>query len=117
MTRVMLQLVSRQTIALGSDSRDRTQGTKVTAAVAYVHTRKARPEPIAGTTDFKVLMGMGEVGAEAGAPGGEGWRELMQPSFKCLWSQDFEEKETPHFPHDDSISTKFAFTSSKPLFK
>lgn len=55
---------------LGSDSRGRTQGTKIIAAVAYVYPQKARHEPIARTTDFEVIMGMGEVGA--GAPGGEG---------------------------------------------
>lgn len=98
---------------LGSDSKGRTQGTKVIAAVAYVHPQKARHEPIARTTDFEVIMGMGEVGA--GAPGGEGWRELMQPSFNCLWSREFEEKGAPHFPHNDLIPMKFASTSLKLL--
>ena len=52
------------------------------AAVAYVYPRKARPELIAGIMDFEVMMGMGETGG--GAPGSEGWRELIQPSFRCL---------------------------------
>ena len=82
------------------------------AAVAYVHPRKARPELVAGIIDFEVMMRMGETGGEA--PGSEGWRELMQPSFRYLWSRDLEEKEAPHFPHEDSISTKFASTSSNP---
>lgn len=55
-----------------------------------------------------MIMGMDEVGAEA--PGGKGWRELIQPSLKCLWSWDFEEKGTPHFPYEVSIPTKLAST-------
>ncbi len=62
-----------------------------------------------------MIIGMDEVGV--GAPGSEGWRELMQPSFKCLWSRDFEEKGALHFPHNNSIPTKFVSTSSKPLFE
>ena len=82
------------------------------AAVAYVHPRKARPEPIAGTTDFEMMIGMGEVGA--GAPGSEDWSGLTQPSFRCLWNKDFKEKGAPHFPHEDSMPTKLASTSSNP---
>ena len=48
---------------LGSVSRGRTRGTRVTAAVAYVHPQKASPEPIAGTTNFDMMMGMGKIGA------------------------------------------------------
>lgn len=95
--------------------RGKTRGTKVIAEVATVHPQRARPEPIARITDFEVIMGMGEI--RAGAPGCEGWRELMQPSFMCLWSRDFEKKGAPHFLYNDLISTKFAFTSSTPLFK
>lgn len=70
MTRVTLQLVSRQAIALGSDSKGKTRETRVTVVVAYIYPQTARPEPIAGTTDLKVIIGMGEVGV--GAPGSEG---------------------------------------------
>lgn len=38
--------------------------TRVTAAVAYAQQQKTRPEPIAGSTDFEVMMGMGKVGIE-----------------------------------------------------
>ena len=71
----MPQPILRQAVALGSDLRGRIRMTRVTVTVAYVHPRKARPEPIAGTTDFEVIIGMSEVGA--GAPDDEGWRELM----------------------------------------
>ena len=71
----MPQPVLTQAVVLGSDLRGRTRMIRVTAAVAYVHPRKARPEPIAGTTDFQVIIEMGKVGARA--PDNESWRELM----------------------------------------
>ena len=82
MTKVTPQPLSRQAVALGSISKGTIRETRVTAAVAYIHPRKARLELIAGTTDFEVMMGMGEIGA--GRLGSEGWGELMQPSFRCL---------------------------------
>lgn len=35
---------------------------RVTAAVAYVHSQKARAELIAKTTDFQLTIGIGKVG-------------------------------------------------------
>lgn len=37
--------------------------------IAYFHPQKARLEPIAGTTDLEVMMGICEV--EKGAPGND----------------------------------------------
>lgn len=34
------------------------------AVVVYIYLQKVRPELIAGTTDFKVMIEMGEVGTE-----------------------------------------------------
>lgn len=81
--------------------------------VAYVHPQKARPEPIAEITDFKVMMRIDEFKAEP--PGSEDCGDLMQPAFKCLWTRDLEEKEAPHFPYEVSTLMKLAFTSSNPL--
>lgn len=50
---------------LGSDSSRRTRKTRVTAAVAYIYPQKARPNPIAGTTDLKIMIRIGEVGVGA----------------------------------------------------
>lgn len=82
MTKVTPQPVSRQVVTLMFDSRSRTQETRVTAAIAYVHPQKSRPELITGASDLEVTIKMGEVGA--GAPSSEGWREIIQPSFKSL---------------------------------
>lgn len=75
LTTITLQHVSRQAVVLRSVLRGKTQGTRVTAAVAYVYPQKARPEPIAGTTYFEVIMWMYEIGA--GASGSKSWDELM----------------------------------------
>ena len=59
------------------------------------------------------MMEMGEIGI--GVPDSKAWRELMQPSFRCLWSKDFKEKGALYFPYEDSILTKLASTLSNPL--
>lgn len=71
----MPQLVLRQAIVPESDSSGRTQGTRVMTTVAYVYPQKARPDLMAKTTDFEVMIGIGEV--KAGAPGSKGWTELI----------------------------------------
>lgn len=83
--------------------------------VAYVYLRKASPEPIAKITYFKVMIEIDRI--KARPPSSNDWRELMQLSFKCLWSRDLEEKKVLHFPYKVSTLTKLAFTSTNPSSK
>lgn len=70
MTKVMLQPVLRQVVALEFDSSGKTWGTTLIAMIAYIHPRRARPKLIARTTDFNVMIKIGEV--RVAAPGSEG---------------------------------------------
>lgn len=54
------------------------------AAVAYVYSRKTKPNPIAKITDLEVMIRMGKAGAEV--PGSKGWTKSEQLFLKCLWS-------------------------------
>lgn len=58
----MPQPILRQVVALGFVSRGKTQESKIIALVTYIYPQKAKPEPIARTTDFELIMGIGKIG-------------------------------------------------------